>query len=184
MIFSNLWAKITKKDIKKKFPMQECLSVGQPVELTIVFPYGLYCDLPNNALVKKICEKSAVPFTIDRPDDLQTGEPSYFHPLTNTRIVCRNNGDLEITTDDGNSTGNVIINCLEAQINASTSVTIDTPQTNITGNVQIDGNLNVDGATSLSSTVTSNGKDISDTHTHAGSPTAPAGAISPTGTPN
>ena len=50
--------------------------------------------------------------------------------------------------------------------------------------VTITGNLTVTGDTALAATVTSNGKDISDTHTHVGSPSAPDGAQSNTGVPN
>lgn len=53
----------------------------------------------------------------------------------------------------------------------------------ITGNVIITGDLTVTGASTLSATVTSNGKDISDTHTHAGSPSAPTGPQTNTGVP-
>ena len=42
--------------------------------------------------------------------------------------------------------GNVIVNCKQATVNASTSVTLNTPNTHATGNVQIDGNLGVTGA--------------------------------------
>lgn len=68
-------------------------------------------------------------------------------------------------------------------IKANTKVTVDAPDAEFTGNVKIFGNLEVIGSTSLSSTVTSNGKDISDTHKHGGSPTAPSGPISNTGVP-
>ncbi len=49
--------------------------------------------------------------------------------------------------------------------------------------VKVIGDFEVTGATTLSGTVTSNGKDISDTHTHVGSPTAPSGPVSNTGAP-
>jgi phage baseplate assembly protein V len=42
--------------------------------------------------------------------------------------------------------GNVVVNCLVATINAPTSVTLNTPETHMTGNVQVDGNLGVTGA--------------------------------------
>jgi phage gp45-like len=51
------------------------------------------------------------------------------------------------------------------------------------GKLTITGDLTVTGASALGSTVTSGGTDISDTHTHEGSPTAPTGAVSPTGAP-
>lgn len=66
---------------------------------------------------------------------------------------------------------------------AETKVTVDAPDAEFTGNVKILGNLEVIGSSTLSSTVTSNGKDISDTHLHDGPATAPTGPISPTGAP-
>ncbi len=68
-------------------------------------------------------------------------------------------------------------------IKAETKVTIDAPDAEFTGNVKILGNLEVIGDSTLSDTVTSNGKDISDTHLHDGPITAPSGPIAPTGAP-
>ncbi len=50
--------------------------------------------------------------------------------------------------------------------------------------LRVVGDLEVTGATALGAVVTSSGQDISGTHTHAGSPTAPSGPVSTTGTPN
>lgn len=57
----------------------------------------------------------------------------------------------------------------DVQITAGTAVTITAPAINIIGNVAITGGLTV------------NGKNVSDTHTHVGSPTAPIGSRSDTG---
>lgn len=57
--------------------------------------------------------------------------------------------------------GNVIVNCKAATVKASTSVTLDTPSTVLTGN------LTVQGSTSVQAIV-SRDKDISSTHTHGG----------------
>ena len=84
-------------------------------------------------------------------------------------VKLKDNGDLEIT-----SNANVIVN-------AATSVTIESPDINLVGNVVITGNLDVQGDTTLTSNVTSNGKDIGEGHSHAGSPTAPNGPVSDTG---
>lgn len=59
------------------------------------------------------------------------------------------------------ATGNVVVNCKVATINAETSVTLNSPQTKITGK------LTVQGATDVQA-ITSRGKDISSTHTHGG----------------
>jgi hypothetical protein len=53
----------------------------------------------------------------------------------------------------------------------------------IAGDLDVTGDVGVTGATTLGATVTSNSKDISDTHAHGGSPTAPLGAVTPTGVP-
>lgn len=42
--------------------------------------------------------------------------------------------------------GNVIVNCQQATVHAANSVTLDTPNTHMTGNVRVDGNLGVTGA--------------------------------------
>lgn len=57
--------------------------------------------------------------------------------------------------------GNVVVNCKTATVKAATSVTIDTPQTTVTGK------LTVQGATDVQA-ILSRGKDISSTHTHGG----------------
>lgn len=68
-------------------------------------------------------------------------------------------------------------------IKAETKVTVDAPDAEFTGNIKILGNLEVIGSSTLSDTVTSNGKDISDTHLHDGPLTAPTGPVAPTGAP-
>lgn len=42
--------------------------------------------------------------------------------------------------------GNVTVNCASATVNASDSVTLDTPSTHCTGNLQVDGSTTVTGA--------------------------------------
>jgi phage baseplate assembly protein V len=45
--------------------------------------------------------------------------------------------------------GNVVVNCKQATVNASSEVTLNTPTTHATGNVQIDGNLGVTGTMAI-----------------------------------
>lgn len=151
-----LWGRITGKDKRLAYPNQQASFLGRLGDYTIVYPYGLYCDLEDNRILKEIGHGVAIPMTVTRPADAARGEVALFHPPTNTRIIARNNGDLDIdTTDKG---GNVNINTVSANVTASnsvnvdtdtvsvvaaTSVTIDTPASTFMGNVQIDGNLNV-----------------------------------------
>lgn len=120
-------------------------------------------------------------------------------------ISIKADGSIEVETPTKVTvTGGteVIVDAPIVTVNASTSVTVTSPLTTFVGNVivtgllttgtlavtsvttpaQFDGDLQVDGATTLSATVTSNGKDLSDTHTHNGSATAPSGPVSDTGT--
>lgn len=89
---------------------------------------------------------------------------------TNVQLK-KDDGTVEFTLfDDGN-----------ARLKADTKITLESPDVECTSNLKVSGNLEVTGDSTLSDTVTSNGKDISDTHNHIGSPTAPTGAISDTG---
>lgn len=143
-MLSNLWGRITGKDKQLKYPDQQAAFLGRIGDYTIVFPYGLYADLPAETLLKEIAPKVAVPVTVDRPSDTEQDEPVLFHPATGTRIIMRNNGDVDII-----AAGDVNVQA---------------------ANVTMTGNLTVQGNTSLGATVTSNGKDISDTHGHTQDP--------------
>lgn len=93
----------------------------------------------------------------------------FFHPPTGSKIHFKANGDI--------------------LIESATAVTVDVPSTTITGDVVINGSLQVDtdldvtGISTLGIAVTSGGVNISNTHTHTGSPTAPTGGQSNTGVP-
>lgn len=91
--------------------------------------------------------------------------------------------DNTVIKKDDNSVSITLFTDGNMKLKADTKLTVESPDSEFTGNVKILQNLEVIGDTTLSSTVTSNGKDISDTHTHSGSPTAPNGPISNTGAP-
>ena len=211
-MFSGLWGKITGKDEREQQPRQQASFLGRIGDYVVVFPYGLYADLPADTLLKEIAPGVAIPVTVGRPSDTEQGEPALFHPATNTRIIARNNGDLDMITTEAEGDVNiqtvnanitaseaVNIQTVNANITASASATIDTPLTTFTGDVQIDGALNVDGdITSLADIIAAallqgatlsisgngsiGGKDFL-THKHGGSATAGLGPVSNTGTP-
>jgi len=82
--------------------------------------------------------------------------------------------DVELKKDDGSSKITIAADGTMT-LKTDVKVTVDTPDAEFTGNLKVLGNLEVVGETALSETVTSNSKDISDTHTHIGSATAPTG---------
>jgi len=71
--------------------------------------------------------------------------------------------------------GLVVINCKQATVNAETSVTMNTPDTNLSGNLTVGGNATFNGGS-----VTHGGKNIGKTHTHSGVQAGPSN----TGAPN
>lgn len=138
-----LWARIRGKDKGLRRPNQQASALGALADVNTVSPYGLWADLPNDTLLREVDPGVFVSVTETRPSDTEQGEPVFFHPGTNTRIVARSNGDLDVTTVDAG--GDVNISTVNANITASTAVTIDSPQSTFTGDVQIDGALNVTG---------------------------------------
>lgn len=103
-------------------------------------------------------------------------------------ITVGGNAEVTVTgTTTLTSTGNVSITAPLTTITGDLTVTGTLTTANGTissGATSFTGTLGVTGATTLGATVTSNSKDISDTHTHVGSPTAPDGVQSNTGVPN
>ncbi len=97
-------------------------------------------------------------------------------------ITCNNLNVTAAKTVTVAATENLVATCDVASMTAITSITFDTPIATFTTNVQIDGDLTVTGSSSLSSTVTSNGVNISDTHTHPIN--SGSSAPGPTGTPS
>lgn len=163
-MLSALWARITGKDKGLRFPDQQAVALGRAGDYTVIFPYGHSCNLPDDALLLEIAPGIAIPVTVSRPTDAARGEVALFHPVTNSRMIFKNDGNIDVKAP-----GSV--------------VNVEAETVNMTGDLNVAGDLTVTGSTTLGSTVTSNGKDISDTHTHSGSPTAPSGPVSDTGTP-
>ena len=153
-----LWARIRGKDKGLRRPNQPASALGSLADVNTVSPYGLWADLPNDALLREVDPGVFVSVTETRPTDTERGDPVFFRPATNTRIIARNNGDLDISTAEADGTVN--IETVSANITASSSVTIDSPQSTFTGDVQVDGALNVDGD------IIGGSKDYL-THTHA-----------------
>lgn len=187
-MLSNLWARITGKDKRGQVPVQQAVSLNRPGDYVIAHPYGLYTDAPNDQLSVEVRPGVLLPVVTVRPTDSAQGEPVFFHPTTNSRIIARNNGDLDVIVEDeeGGTPGNLNIICVKANITASDSV-------NITGDTNIDGALSVTGDAAIGGdaniTGDSNAAEHTSgaisltTHKHVGSPTAPLGPVSPTGTP-
>lgn len=155
MMIKNLlrWARITKAGSDdKQFAVQQMEYMGKVADGLIVFPYGIHGNVPADSLALMFAvngssdNRAAIAWTPkDRPK-LADGEVAFYHPPTDAFIIWRASGELDIETGSAGT----------KDINIKTS------------KVKITGDLEVTGSTTLGATVTSNGKDISDTHTHGG----------------
>lgn len=172
------WARVTREVAKGlQFAAQQVNYLNKTADSAMLFPFGVYANLPPDVLTL-IASVQGNPdnrvalgcLLKDRPD-LESGETAFYHPATGSFIIWRQGGNLEINTD-----ADITANCANATITAETKVTIDSPTTDVTGLLNVLNSLNVTG------TVTNNGKNIGDTHSHTGSPTAPNGPVSNTGT--
>ena len=185
-LFKSWWAKVTRAgNSTLSWFKQQITYRGKVSNSVFYFPYGFHA---NTKVDKTTCvwfgingdASNKLGFAWDaqvRPD-LKEGEVAFYQPETNTIIWFDVDGNINIHTDvDINAT------CENINVTATTKATVTAPESEFVGNVTVSGNLTVTGNTALSSTVTSNGTNISDTHTHTGSATAPTGGVSNTGTP-
>ena len=131
------WARITKASTDdKQFPVQQMEYLGKVADGIIVFPYGVHANVPADSLALMFAvegnpeNRAAIAWTPkDRPT-LKDGEVAFYHPPTDAFIIWKQNGDLDIETGNG-GTGNVNINCKQANVTASESVNVDSPITNL-----------------------------------------------------
>lgn len=169
-MFRNLlrWARITKAGTDtEQFAVQQMEYLGKVADGIIIFPYGLHGNVPADSLALMLAvqgsadNRAAIAWTPkDRPT-LKDGEVAFYHPPTDAFMIWRQNGDLDIEAGNGGASN---INIKAATVNLAADV-------------------NITGDTVFTGSVTANGKVIDDTHSHTGSPSAPTGGVSNTGTP-
>lgn len=188
------------RDEEKEILVPE--NIGVLINVPVVFPRGGGFSLTfpvtkGDECLLVFCERS-----IDNWHE--TGEINRpaarrFHSLSDATAFVGMSSKVnkipeydELNTQLKKDDGSVSITLLtdgNIKIDADTKVTLTAPDTdiigkvNITGDTKVTGNFEVTGDTTLGAVVTSNGVDISATHTHTGSPTAPSGPVSPTGVP-
>lgn len=154
-MLSNLWARITGADKGKRTPNQQAVVLGAPADFSIVNPYGLYCDTPSGTLSVQLKDDALLCVTQTRPRDLARGEPAFFHPATNTRIVARANGDLDVLVGNGGGNVNVIspaavnVQCATATLEASGSVEVNASTATVTAETTVNGVTTINGDTTI-----------------------------------
>lgn len=166
----------------KELPIQQLSYNGKVADAEIIFPYGVHANLSadNNTLCILFAVdgqedyRAAMGYTPAlRPKPLAEGEVVFYHPLTQSKIHFRNNGDIDVdvTGEDGDL--NVTIK-KDLNITVGGDVNIDVTGTaNITApTTEWVGDINVTGSIDISGTSTAD-NHISDgisgnSHTHGG----------------
>lgn len=138
-----------------QFPVQQVEFMGKTADCVILFPYGMHGNVSKDSLMLMGSVQG------DESNRVAIAMVPINRPKMEEGELCIYHPPSGTIT----------------HYKANGDIRMTTP------NLIIDGNLTVTGNTTLGATVTSNGKDISDTHAHTGSPTAPDGAQSDTGTP-
>jgi len=184
-------------------PVTQVQSYGQASDVLVVWPYGMHGNLPVDSYTISWSingqqeNRAVIGFKPDiRQKNLKEGEvifgnfvrksTTFYDDDGNIIVNCEN--DEKVTIKGAsivNITGNASLTIGgAATIDVTGNTTLTTPLATVDGDLTVTGNLTVETDTILGANVTSNGKDISDTHTHVGSPTAPSGAQSNTGAVN
>lgn len=173
-------------------PITQVQSYAQADDAAVIWPYGMHGNLPINSttvtfLINGQSENRAI--IGYRPDlrqkGLKEGEMIFGNFVTKSTTFYDDEGNIVVNCENDEKVtikGASEINIAnDANITVGGTATLTAPESVVDGNLTVTGNFEAQGSTTLSSTVTSGGKDISDTHTHVGSPTAPTGPISNTG---
>lgn len=162
------------KDVR----IQQVSAHGVPDDAEIYAPYGMSYNLPEGCLCLHIQLSEDEGDVIILPDrskdrvkDLKRGEVAFFNPLTKTRTIYRQNGNMEIVTEGDKGDFNLTVKGVANMV---------IPTTNWTGDINLTGDINQTGGQIVSGDVTASGISLVN-HTHAGSPTAPSGPVSNTG---
>jgi len=156
-----VWCRISKSGTgSDDQPKQQVEYMGKVADAVIIYPYGMAANIPADVLALKVAvngdpeNRAVIGCGAPNMPALNEGEVAIYHPVSGDIIKMTASG-IEIISS------NVTIN--------AANMTLDGDVT-ITGDAAVKGDL----------TVGPLAKDFL-THTHIGSPTAPAGAITPTG---
>ncbi len=143
-------------------PTQQIEYFNAASSATMLFPYGMYANVSNDALCLLHLvggnseQRLAIPASFEVRPDLEQGEIAIYRPDGDAVIKFGNDGSIAIST--------------------SADVNITAPTSTINGDLVVTGDI-------TANEVTADGVVLT-THTHIGSLTAPTGSQSDTGIPN
>lgn len=173
------FAQVTKAaNNEDQFSVQQLSYLGKVVDAFIVFPYGVHGNVPVDALALVMSiqgrpeNRAAIAWTPTIRPELLENEVAYYHPPTGAHIIWRQDGSLEIETGEGGgapitvkgtnitvdcetakvtATGDVSVDCTNITATVATKATIDSPETEVTGNLSVGGDFSLSGHAQLGS---------------------------------
>lgn len=171
----------------KFYPDAQIIFNGTTADCVPIYPYGMHANAPVDShfilftLNGQAENKAGIPFNPQlRRKNLKPGEMYVGNDVTGSQVFFDEDGNIivncendETVTIKGASTVNITGDAAitiggEATIDVSGNTTLTTPLATVDGDLTVTGKLIVEGDTELGATVTSNSKDISDTHKHSG----------------
>jgi phage gp45-like len=175
-------------DDSKDYLVFQAKYFGRASNVHAIYPYGFCGNPPVDSLVHILAingneENKAGIANHDtrRFKDLEPWEVALGNYLTRSRVKFLNNGDIEIFS--ANDKKILVSKDMEVTVGGNVTINVTgTADVTSTGAMSITApTLTIDADTAFTGTLTSNGKNISDSHSHTGSPTAPLGGVSNTG---
>lgn len=147
---------------QQRYQTTQVSYLNKTANVEVVYPYGLSGNPPLNSLglmfnVQGQEENRAAIFNLPskRVRNLKEGEVAVSNYLTESRVVFKENGDIEVT---GNN--NQIVNITQnseitvggdVTINVTGNVDLTSNFTTINNDVQINGNLDISGSATMGS---------------------------------
>ncbi len=145
----------------EQLPIQQLSYNGKVADAEIIFPYGVHANLSadNNTLCIVFAVegqedyRAAMGYTPAlRPKPLAEGEVVFYHPLTQSKIHFRNNGDIDVDVTGENGDLNVTIKKdLNITVGGDVNITvtgtanITAPTTEWVGDINLTGSIDITG---------------------------------------
>ncbi len=155
------------------YPACQVTAYGVAADAVVLWPYGMHGGPPVNSYAISFAvngqqeNRMVMVYRPDlRPKDKKPGEVEFGNFVHGSTIFFDDDKNIVVNCENDQIVtikGAAVVNITgDADITVGGEVNLTTPK------LKVIGDLEVTGDTTLGATVTSNGKDISDTHTHSG----------------
>ena len=185
----------------KQFPVQQVTYQGKVADVEVMFPYGMHANLlPGQtigvlfALNNEEDNRAFMGYTPNlRPKELEVGEVVFYHPVTQSKILFRNNGDIDIsslTSVNITVAGSVNVTAANITAVAAVSISATAPNIDVTAAIKATVAAPIITATATTSatiaapTITASGETISVVATGVATVTAPVVTVGATTSAN